>query len=156
MQWFIAGLLPQNRSQLRAFEFTTYSEALKKALQLETDDDMVIHSIDRQLEENLTAMQKSIHDISSKGANLWCTDCMVEGDMKDTCRCHEDRRQDVKAITVQAFCDICQESGSHSTKNCSFNLRNKKTKWCAICEDSEHDTNECSLNMRNKPNYQVY
>ena len=46
VQWFVAGLLPQNRSQLRAFEFATYSEALKKALQLETDEDMVIHGID--------------------------------------------------------------------------------------------------------------
>ena len=90
VQWFVAGLLPENKSQLRAFEFTTYSEALKKALQLETDDDVVIHGIDRQLEEKLTAMQKAIHDISWKGADLWCTDCMVEGHTKDTCRCRED------------------------------------------------------------------
>ena len=70
VQWFVAGLLPQNRLQLRAFEFATYSEALKKALQLETDDDVVIHGIDGQLEEKLAAMQKVIQDISSKGADL--------------------------------------------------------------------------------------
>ena len=56
VQWFVARLLPQNRSQLWAFEFTTYSEALKKALQLETDDDVVIHGINRQLEEKPTTM----------------------------------------------------------------------------------------------------
>lgn len=156
VQWFVAGLLPQNKSQLRAFDFATYSDVLKKALQLETDDDVVIHGIDRQLEDKLTAMQKAIHDISSKGADLWCTDCMVEGHTKDTYRRREERRQDVRTMTAQAFCDICQESRSHSTKNCSFNLRHKKTKWCAICEESEHDTSDCSLNLRNKPNYQVY
>ena len=46
VHWFVAGLLPQNKSQLQAFEFTAYSEAQKKALQLETDDDVVIHGID--------------------------------------------------------------------------------------------------------------
>ena len=92
VQWFFAGLLPHNRSQLRAFEFTTYSEALKKALQLETDDDVVIHGIDRQLEEKLNAMQKAIRDISLKGADLWCTECMAKGHTKDNCRRREDRR----------------------------------------------------------------
>ena len=107
VQWFVAGLLPQKRSQLRAFEFTTYSEALKKALQLDTDDDVVIHGIDRQLEEKLTTMQKAIQDISSKGADLWCTNCMIEGHTKDTCRRRDDRCQDVRAITAQTFCEIC-------------------------------------------------
>lgn len=156
VQWFVARLLPLNRSQLHAFEFTTYSEALKKALQLETDEDVVIHGIDRQLEEKLNAMQKAIQDISLKGADLWCTECMVDGHTKENCRCCEDQRQDVRAINAQAFYDICQESGNHSMKSCPFNMRNKKTKWCAICEESEHDTSECSLNLRNKPNYQVY
>ena len=66
MQWFVAGLLPKNRSQLRAFKFTAYSDALKKALQLEVDEDVVIHGIDRQLEEKLNAVQKAIQDISLK------------------------------------------------------------------------------------------
>jgi len=56
VQWFVAGLLPQNRSQLQAFEFTAYSDTLKKPLQLEVDEDVVIHGIDRKLEEKLNAM----------------------------------------------------------------------------------------------------
>lgn len=57
---------------------------------------------------------------------------------------------------AQSFCEICQESWNHSTKNCPYNMRNKKSKWCMICEENEHDTTECSLNLRNKMNYQVY
>ena len=81
---------------------------------------------------------------------------MAEGHTKDTFRRRDDRHQDVRAMNAQSFCEICQEAGSHSTKSCSFNLRNKQTKWCAICETSEHDTSACSLNMRSKRNFQVY
>lgn len=156
VQWFVAGLLPQKRSQLQAFEFAAYSNVLKKDLQLEVNEDVVIHGIDRQLEEKLNTMQKAIQDISLKGADLWCIECMVEGRTKDDCRSREDRRQDVRAINVQGFCEICQELGNHSTNNCPYNMRNKKSKWCAICKENEHDTSEFSLNLRNKPNYQVY
>jgi len=156
VQWFVARLLPQNISQLRAFEFATYSEVLKKALQLEVDEDVAIHDIDRQLEEKLNAMQKAIQDIWLKGADLWCMECMVEGHTKENCRRREDQRQNVRAINTQGFYEICQESGNHSTKNCPYNMRNKKIKRCTICEENEHDTSECSLNLRNKPNYQVY
>jgi len=70
VQLFVASLLPQNRSQLWALEFYTYSNALKKALQLEVDEDIVTHGVDRQLEEKLNAMHKSIQEISLKSSNL--------------------------------------------------------------------------------------
>jgi len=90
VQWFVAGLLPQNRTQLRAFEFNAYSDALKKALQLEVDEDIVTPGVDKQLEEKLNAMQKVIQEISFKNTDLWCIECMVEGHTKDNSRRRED------------------------------------------------------------------
>lgn len=40
-------------------------------------------------------------------------------------------------------------------KDCSYNLKNRKEKWCAICEENSHDTANYVLNIKNKKNYHV-
>ena len=43
------------------------------------------------------------------------------------------------------FCQICQEFTPHETKVSPFNMKNPKSKWCAICEQNSHDTRNCAL-----------
>ena len=54
---------------------------------------------------------------------------------------------------MKSFCDIFQEPGDHSTKDCSFNMKNDKASWCAIYETKNHNTADCHLNLKNRTNY---
>ena len=64
-------------------------------------------------------------------------------------------RQDVRFVQKKCFCDIFQEHGEHTTKDCPYNMKNGKASWCAIYEVKSHATADCHLNLKNKKNYQA-
>ena len=78
---------------------------------------------------------------------------MAEGHKKDNCRHRANKIQEVQVIQIEYFCQICQEFTPHETKDCPFNMKIPKAKWCAICEGNPHVTRNCTLNMKNKLNY---
>ena len=94
----------------------------------------------RRIEEKIKMMQRTILDISIRNVDIWCALYMIEGHTEYTCWHRDDRVQDVFIICTEYFCEICREITSHETKDFPFNLRNKKSKWCAICEENSHDT----------------
>ena len=58
-------------------------------------------------------------------------------------------------MQTKYFCDIYQEHGEQTTKDCPFNMKNSKASWCAICEVKSHATADYHLNLKNRQNYQA-
>ena len=78
---------------------------------------------------------------------------MSEGHTKDTCQLREDQQQELQLIRTKYYYKICREITSHLTEDCPYNLKNRKEKWCTICEENSHDIVNCVLNMESKKNY---
>lgn len=95
-------------------------------------------------------MQRTILDLSLRNTNIWCTFYNVKGHTKDNCQHMEDRVQYVKVIQTY-FYEIWQEFNPREIKDCPFDMKNIKFKWCAMCEENSHDTRNCALNVKNKP-----
>jgi hypothetical protein len=82
-------------------EIMTYEDALKKASRIEFDEDCYTSKVDsrteesQRIEQNIEMMKNTIHDLSLRGVDLWCTLCMTQGHKKDTSRHKDDRVQDV-------------------------------------------------------------
>ena len=129
--------------------FKTYEDALTKALQVEMDEDFPAYPTDTRLKEQLEFMQKSLKELNLKIQDVWCTKCSTTGHSKDN------YRQDVRFVQIKCFCDIYQEHGEHKTKDCSFNMKNGKESWCAICEVKIHAMADCHLNLKNQQNSQA-
>ena len=55
--------------------------------------------------------------------------------------------------TNKKIYDIYQEHDSHTTKYFSYNMKNEKARWCAICEVKTHPTIEFQLKLKNRHNY---
>ena len=106
------------------------------------DEDIPTYPTDHKIEEQLENVQKSLKELTLKNQEIRCTKCSTAGHSKDNCR-HEYSRQDVCFVQTKAFCDICQEHGDHSTKECPFNMKNAKASWGAICETKSHNTADC-------------
>lgn len=53
---------------------------------------------------------------------------------------------------MENFCEICREIMSHNMKDYTYNLKNPKDKWCAICEGNSYDIVNYVFNMNNNPN----
>ena len=118
------------------------------------DEDIPAYPTHHRLEEQLENVQKSLKELTLKNQEIWCTKCSTAGHSKDNCR-QEYSRQDVRFVQTKSFCDIFQEHGEHSTKDCPFNMMNEKASWCAICETKSHNTADCQLNLKNRQNYQA-
>ena len=88
---------------------------------------------DTRLEEQLEIMQKSLKEMNLKNQNVWCTKCSTAEHTKDSYR-EDISRQDAHFVQTKRFCDICQEHGEHTMKDCPYNMKNGKASWCAICE----------------------
>ena len=58
IQWFVSGLLLKIQVHIQLDNFNKYEDALKKALQIEMDEDYPINPINRCIEEQLESMQK--------------------------------------------------------------------------------------------------
>ena len=56
-------------------------------------------------------------------------------------------------MQTKCFCDIYQEHGDHTTKDCPFNVKNDKASWCTIYETKNHATADCHINLKNQQNY---
>ena len=110
-----------------------YEDALTKALQVEMDEDFPTYPIDTKLEEQLEIMQKSLKELNLKNQDVWCTKCSMAGHNKYNCR-QDISRQNVQFVQMKCFCNICQEHGEHTMKDCPYNMKNGKASWCAICD----------------------
>ena len=106
-------------------------------------EDYPAHPVDNRIEEQLEIMQKSLRELNLKGQDIWCTKCSTSGHTKDNCR------QDVCFVQTKCFCDIFQEHGIHTTKDYSFNMKNGKASWCAICKVKSDATGDYHLNLKN-------
>ena len=126
IQWFLAGLSQKIRRHISLETFKTYEDALTKALQVEMDEDIPAYLTDHRIEEQLESVQNSLKELSLKNQEIWCTKCSTTGHMKDNCR-HEYSREDVRFVQTKVFCDIFQETGDHSMKECAFNMKNAKS-----------------------------
>ena len=62
---------------IRLDTLNTYEDALMKALQVEMEEDYLVHPIDNRIEEQLEIMQKSLRGINLKGQYIWCTKCLM-------------------------------------------------------------------------------
>ena len=80
--------------------------------------------------------------------------CSTAGHSKDNYR-EDISGQDVLFVQRKCFCDIYQEHGDHTTKDCLFNMKNDKESWCAICETKNHAMFDYHLNLKNRQNYHV-
>ena len=89
------------------------------------DEDIPAYPTDHRIEEQLESVQKSLKELSLKNQEIWCTKCSTAGHTKDNYR-QEYSRQDVRFVQTKVFCDIFQETGDHSTKECAFNMKNAK------------------------------
>ena len=94
-----------------------YEDALTKALQVEMDEDFPAYPTDTRLEKQLEIMQKSLKELNLKNQDIWCTKCSTTGHAKDNCR-QDISQQDVRFVQTKCFCDICQEHGEHTMKDC--------------------------------------
>ena len=123
IQWFLAGLSQKIRWHISLDTFKTYEDALTKALQVEMDEDFPAYPTDTRLEEQLEIMQKSLNELNLKSQDVWCTKCSTAGHSKDNCR-QDISQQNIRFVQTKRFCDICQEHGVHTTKDCPFNMNN--------------------------------
>ena len=56
VQWFVIGLLYRIKQPLRMHEITNYDNALKKAQQIEFDDEWILVCTNRKLEKKFEMM----------------------------------------------------------------------------------------------------
>jgi len=102
------GLVLNHRETLCMYELNTYEEVLKKALQIEIDDDTIITITNRRLEDKIEATQRTIKDLTLRNNDLWCINYSIEGGIKDTCPHRDDKRQDVCVVNCLCYCNIYQ------------------------------------------------
>ena len=112
------------------------------------DEDIPAYPTDHRLEEQLEIMQKSLKELNLKSQDIWCTKCSTVGHSKDNYR-QDINRQDIRFVQTKCSCNIFQDHGDHTTKDCPFNMKNGKVSWCAICEVKSHATADCYLKLKN-------
>ena len=78
----------------------------------------------------------------------------MAGHTKDNCQ-QDISWKDVRFVQTKCFCDIFQEHGEHTMKDCPYNMKNGKASWCAICEVQNHATADYHLDLKNRQNYQA-
>jgi hypothetical protein len=159
VQWYVAGLLQKIIIPLWMYDLQSCEDILKKSQWIEMDDEGTLSSTiaEKRLEDKLTELQQSIKNMSIACNELWCTIFSSEGHTKYYCKFSDALDPTVRCIQIETYCDICEASTNHATRDCPHNLRNARPKWCHICEENNHSTQECQLNGKNRPNiHSVY
>jgi hypothetical protein len=68
--------------------------------------------------------------------------------MKYNCKYSDpfEREPNFRGIQDELYCEMCESSTNHNTRDFPQNLKNVKKKQCTISDEASHSMQECQLN----------